>query len=410
MSLINEMLRDLEARRAPSAAPMDRALDGLTAVNVWPNPMARSLPWSLLVAGLVVTAAIALQRTPLTWRSAPLDAIATPAEPAPRTLPLPALSRPTAIGSAPRLAETPVSVLSAPRPTDLSETTPPPQSPPMAADPDSTARASEPNALPSQTRNQLEAARVTAELRAQAHSIEAEDSNAVLEPSVSATPIAKNSAQGSAVTSTVIEQPGSFRRERAPLAAPTVGAVELARAMNLIAGGDSARGLAALRTYVLGHPLEHAARATYARQLLKLERSTEAEAVLRAGLKVAPTHTGFATMLAHLLFDQHQTTAALNVLRRAAPPVAKDPEYHAFMAAIYQQVGGHLAALGIYRALLTVQPQSGSAFLGMGISLAALNQPQEARHAFERAAGDPALSRAVREYATDEARRLEQRP
>lgn len=210
-----------------------------------------------------------------------------------------------------------------------------------------------------------------------------------------------------ATDAATVERPGTFRREQAVLAAPTAGDIELARALNLLTGGQRERGLNALRAYVLGHPHARAARVRYARELLMAERGTEAEAVLRTGLRLMPGAADLARLLAHLLFDRGEPALALRVLLGAAPPVASDPDYHAFVAALHQQAGDHAAAVAAYRSVLSVQADNGSAWLGLGISLAAGNAPREARTAFGRMLADTRLSPAIREFARQEVARLE---
>ncbi|MGD9604274.1 MAG: tetratricopeptide repeat protein [Gammaproteobacteria bacterium] len=389
MSLINDMLRDLEARRAPTALPVDHALDGLTAVSPWPQSAARALPWVAIVAVCTVAAAFSLELMSGERRTSHVAVSHVPAQSAA----LPVLPMPTA----PRVAEPTPAVAE------------PPASHPQAAVEDMVAApTARPTPAPAAGQHRASDP-VTEALRAEARAIEAGVAPAIEPPMVAtrapeiptvpSTPRADPAAPA-------VERPGSFRREAAHKPVPAAGDVALTRALNQLRGGDRARGIAALADYLRENPLQVDARLTYARALIRDARHGEAETALRDGLEVAPRSTALAQLLAHLLFEQSRVAAALEVLRRAAPRVAADPDYHAFMAAVCQQMNRHADAAAIYRAVLTVRPSNGSAALGMAISLAALGRVQEARGAFARAATDSALSGAVREYAASEAVRL----
>lgn len=409
MSLINQMLRDLEARRGGVAQAHDTVLEGLSSAGVWTGPAARPLPWVVLAATGVIAAMLLLVPLP----GGPPQTI-TRSAPSPRADLLP----------------TSVAAPSSPVRQGLR---------PAAGDPDAMEDPAMAAAPPVQ---------ITTELRALAWALEVPWASGLADPerkADGALPVAREPS-GAKETATVapvnrgdafahagaglemsgadaaiedvgielpsaggtIEHPGSFRREQVVLAAPTGGDVELARALNLLAGGQTDRGLKALRAYVLGHPHALAARARYARELLKAGRGTEAEAVLRLGLKLTPGAADLARLLAHRLFDAGEPAGALRVLLGAAPPVAADPEYHAFVAALHQQSGDHAAAVAVYRDILALQRDNGSAWLGLGISLAAGNAPGEARTAFRQALSDSRLSPAIREFARQEAARLEQ--
>lgn len=416
MSLINQMLRDLEARRGGVVQAHDAVLEGLSSAGVWTGPAARPLPWVVLAATGVIAAVLLLAPLP---DGSPLTMT--------RTLPPARLDAPP--------AATPIAVPASPIRQDVR---------PVASDADATEVVAKAAPQPTQIATELRALAMALEVPSAAgppaparkadgsppvaHERPAETETATAAPVYRGDAFADDDAghEASGANAAIedvgiedvgielpsaggtIEHPGSFRREQVVLAAPTGGDVELARALNLLAGGQTDRGLKALRAYVLGHPHALAARARYARELLKVGRGTEAEAVLRLGLKLTPGAADLARLLAHRLFDAGEPASALRVLLGAAPPVATDPEYHAFVAALHQQSGDHAAAVAAYRSILAVQRDNGSAWLGLGISLAAGNAPGEARAAFRQALADSRLSPAIREFARQEAARLEQ--
>src|SRR5579885_3546730 len=74
-----------------------------------------------------------------------------------------------------------------------------------------------------------------------------------------------------------------------------------------------------------------------------------------------------------------ETGKAIELLTRDAPSPADDPDYHALLAALLQRAGRHGDAIVSYRRLLSVRPQNGLWWMGLGISLSASGQRQQAR-------------------------------
>ena len=357
MSLINQMLRDLDARREFNPNPIDRILQDL-APSLSSTLSVPRLPWQVgLIAGLILCAVLSglvagidLVRHHLRVATSPESA-----------LPLPAMPRVVA-------PQPPAPVIVTQAVAPVSKPKPPPAM----------------------------AAAVTRELRAVAEAIEALP-----------TSVAPAVATPRRVASHALEETtGSFHREPAQARVPGNAELELTRATTLIANGNTVRGLGSLQAYLADHPAEDSARIKLAETLLKLDRQTGAVSVLREGLNVQPQSATLARMLGHLLFDRGEVPAALQVMRAVRPAVASDPEYYAFLAALYQRLGSHAAAAATYREILSVQPISGTAWIGLGISLAATGDNAEARQAFAQAARDPRLSTVMREYATREIARM----
>lgn len=135
--------------------------------------------------------------------------------------------------------------------------------------------------------------------------------------------------------------------------------------------------------------------------LTRQGRLAEAEGVLLDGLAVGVEPARFAQLRARLQVARDDLAGALDSLSIAVPDVANDPQYHALRAAIAQQAGEHALAAATYRELTSLEPGNATWQAGLGMALDALNQPVEARAAYERAleAGglEPALLQHVRQ-------------
>ncbi|MGH8596401.1 MAG: tetratricopeptide repeat protein [Gammaproteobacteria bacterium] len=385
MSLINQMLIDLEARG--QLPRIDRALTGLAPAAVIRRR--NTVPWVLAsasVCALIVGWALRQPNFSGPLFTAPLE----------RELPLPLMpeapreSGPVSITTLEQVVPRVLPVETAPVIVELAPVIPAPaanvKSPPGAMrDP--------PAAEPPRNAVAQTPTDITEELRNVARAIEAAPSSDPITPAA----VARNSAP--------VEMPGTFRRE--PAAGVSVGReIELQRALNLIDAGRVERGASALRAYLIEHPDAHAARLTFAQTLIKLGRGAAAAITLRSGLARAPKHVGFARLLGHLLYDKGDPSGALRVLRAAAPAVREHLDYHAFMAALEQRAGNHGAAIATYREIVAVHPRDGAAWIGIGISLSAQRDSKQAIAAFENAQRDSTLSPAMQAYARAEISRL----
>jgi MSHA biogenesis protein MshN len=178
--------------------------------------------------------------------------------------------------------------------------------------------------------------------------------------------------------------PGRIDR-RATSTAHDRAAAEFRRAVNLVNQGRMAEGLDGLRNALKVDPGYEAVRQTLVALLLEGKRLDEAAAVLRDGLALEPSNTGFAILLARTLVERNDVNGALALLQKHAPAAQTSPEFHAFAAALYQRLERHGDAVSEYQAALKLAPNAGVWWIGLGISQQALNRPKEAADAFQRA-------------------------
>ena len=140
--------------------------------------------------------------------------------------------------------------------------------------------------------------------------------------------------------------------------------------------------------------------------LLDNGRNNEAEEILRKALSINPRQPRHAMVLARLEVERGEVTGAINTMVSVLPYVQSDPDFHAFLAALLQREGRHREAADYYRTALRGVPGNGVWMMGLGISLRASNQSAEARDAFQRAIESKQLSPELQEFVERQLREL----
>jgi len=147
------------------------------------------------------------------------------------------------------------------------------------------------------------------------------------------------------------------------------------------------------------------ARQALAGLLVAQGRGDDAVALLAEGLAMSPQHAGQATMLARLQAERGAFQQAADVLHHAAIPSAA-PEDRAFHAAVLQRLNRHAEAADLFAAAVRVTPTNGVWWMGLGISLAADGRNDTAREAFQRARSSGSLSPELAAYVDQRLRQL----
>ena len=127
------------------------------------------------------------------------------------------------------------------------------------------------------------------------------------------------------------------------------------------------------------------AREILAGLLIKAGQSSEAAELLNKGIELHPGNNQYVKLYSRILLEQGNREMALQVLEANKPVLYSDPEYYAILAAVYQQLNQHQQAANIYNQLVSIQPQSGIFWMGLGISLEADGKPDKAVQAYQRA-------------------------
>jgi MSHA biogenesis protein MshN len=364
MSLINKMLRDLDARRSGEGerAALPAAVTPLAARQ---EP-SRAMP-ILLVGGLTIVVALggvawygtqtgAAPRAP-SVPATPIRA-APPAPPAPVAIPEPptsaVIAAPAAADSVGTSSPAPMANVAGPslRLDDVLSAAPAASAGPprkdAAAAPKPVERAST-NAIPPKT-------------------------------SAIAAPRAPSARSEPHIEKQVRLPPATERAEteyRRGLLAQRQGSL------------DEAAGM--YRSALADYPEHAAARQTLAALLIDTRRFDEAEELLRKGTELPSVRLASTLALARLKVERNQAPAALDLLQKHAAAGDRSAEYQGFAGALLNRAGRTAEAVEHYQAATRLAPNEGRWWAGLGIALDAAGKAAEAREAYQKARALPGL-------------------
>jgi MSHA biogenesis protein MshN len=375
MSLINQMLQDLDARKAAQGAASGVPND----VRPLPRPQASRLPVFLGFLVLLILAAGAF----VTYTSR-MSASVTPPDAPPKSV---TVEPPAPAPSVPE----PIMVVT-PSPPSLTE------APPV----EQTANESELQALD----GSLRMADVLAfPAGKKSESKATRPSPLPARPVVSEAPPAKEHIKVEGLE----RAPSSASKEtehaadqsaRPPMIEKTVALgtpreraeAEYRKAIAAVNQGRVDEALAGLRNTLQQDGFHQAARQLLVKLLLEAKRPDEAIQVLQDGVQTQPAQIVWAMSLARLQVDRGDLPGAWQTLNFSQPAAIGNADYQGFSGHVLQRLGRHKDAIERYLAAARLSPNDGRWWLGLGLSLEAEGRASEAREAFQRAALSGTLS------------------
>ena len=371
MSLINQMLQDLEKRQPEGGAP--DLPSGVTSAPV-AKPATR---WGrIALAGVVTAVAVAGIRL------------------------LPDRAPAARVAEAPPVAQAPVVAPvappeSVPTPAPVADTPPPvaPSAAPVA------------ESGPTETRPASEA-KPHKETRAEKKRRERREK-------AERQKLARDKARTEKARSAALADGGEGRRETVR---STPGRIEKSMAGNAqvdalyqqsveaFAAGRSGESVDKLQQVLALESGHAAARQLLAKQLLEQRRLDEARNVLRDGARQHPAQLQWSTLLARLELERGDASAARQAIDAGLPQAAASADYQSLAGAVAQRQGKPDEAADFYRRALQLKPADGRAWIGLGMALEAEGHKPEAREAFRRALTTESLTPELQALAERKSR------
>ena len=167
--------------------------------------------------------------------------------------------------------------------------------------------------------------------------------------------------------------------------------------------GEAAEGL---RHALALDQSQHEARHLLSMLLWQQGERKAAVDLLQQGLQSAPDYAPFAVLRGRMLIEEGDISTARHLLERYRPLTGEAPELLLLLGSVYQQAQLFPEAAGVYRQLVVRQPVNARALAGLAISLDAQGKSDQALTRYRAALAVGGLPAAVSEYAGQRVRAL----
>jgi MSHA biogenesis protein MshN len=155
------------------------------------------------------------------------------------------------------------------------------------------------------------------------------------------------------------------------------------------AAGNDLHAIDLLERLLLDNSGHHDARLLLASLHIRQQQQVRAISILKHGLSQHPDHAGSARLLARLLVSRGQHAEAVVYLESALGGATQDADYHALLAGLYQHSGNPAGAARHYTAALSLNPGRGEWWMGLGISREQSGNASAAGAAYRKALDYP---------------------
>ena len=194
------------------------------------------------------------------------------------------------------------------------------------------------------------------------------------------------------------EPASSFSKTNRSLSKDEQVRLEFSKASLLMQQGKVGKAKESLRQ-VLALDFAHLqARQTLAAVLFREQAYDEAIEVLELAGIQHPNHVPFRLLLARIYTERGQDPLAVDLLERMQPAVAPNSEYYALLAALYQRGAQYKKAAEIYKKLLASFPSRAIWWMGLGLSLQSLQQNEDALAAYNKSLQTQGLTAELRRF------------
>ncbi|MEX1199129.1 MAG: tetratricopeptide repeat protein [Pseudohongiellaceae bacterium] len=172
-------------------------------------------------------------------------------------------------------------------------------------------------------------------------------------------------------------------------------------ALTLWSDGRRTEALEALDQFTVDHPQAHLSREMLGKLLLQRGETGIATQVADIGLQIAPMHNGYRKLKARLLMAANQPGEALELLDNRPPSAEGDSEYHELLATAALASQQYRVARRSYENLLGTDDSEGRWWYGLATSLEGEGEGDNATRAYQRAQRSGSLSSRLRQRSEE---------
>lgn len=213
-------------------------------------------------------------------------------------------------------------------------------------------------------------------------------------PAAPVTPVTQERAQQAPVPR---DAAGSTLRSPRDLSFSDTDRLRVQQALAQWSGGQQLAALQSLDTFTYDYPEAHHSREMLAKLLIQQGEPERAMQVADVGLAIAPRRNGYKKVKARLLLNLGQAAEAVTLLSAGLPAVQDDVEYHDLLATGLLSSAAYDQAAITYQALLETDERMGRWWYGLAASLDAQGRSAQAAQAYEQALRRENLSAALRQ-------------
>jgi MSHA biogenesis protein MshN len=192
--------------------------------------------------------------------------------------------------------------------------------------------------------------------------------------------------------------PALIKKRLRPQSSEQLAEKEYQRGYALLQRGDRRGASEAWRKALRIDAKHTASRESLAILYLSQSRRIEAAEQLQKGLAIDPGNNKLALLYARMQLDAEDMSGAVKTLENAMQHQQQSGDFYAFTAAVYQRMGDYAKSIAAYQNALRQQSNQSVWWMGLGISLEGAGKNSEALTAYTEANKSGRLSLKLRQY------------
>ncbi|PTU74248.1 tetratricopeptide repeat protein [Pseudomonas mangrovi] len=180
----------------------------------------------------------------------------------------------------------------------------------------------------------------------------------------------------------------------------------LSLARQALQDGDHSRAIREFQALQRARPADPEITRWLARAYLAAGELQQLQDWVTPRLAANPHDSELRMLLARGQLQRGEKAAAVATLEQHAPPLARDSAYHALLAALYQQDSDWQRSANLYQQLVALRPSQATWQLGLGVALEQLGRDADAARHYRMALQGIGLDEASRRFASERAMAL----